>query len=326
MRKSLIRVGLLAACMASIGLGPATAQAQSWPERPITIVVPFPAGGTSDSLARSVGQKLSESLGQPVVIENKPGAGTMIGTEQVSRAKPDGYTFGVIANSFTINPSLHENMRYDSRKDLAPVSYMAYTPHMLVANPKVEAKTLDSVIAAAKKDPGLLSFASFGTGTSPHLAIEMLKAQTGTDLAHVPYKGQAPALNDLLGGHVQYMFANVPDVLPHVTSGKLVAIALSNDQRIDTAKDVPTFKELGFGDFTSNSWFGLVAPAGTPNEIIQKMSEEVRKALGQADIQERLANQGFVAVGTSPAEFQQYLESEFQKAESLVKASGATAH
>src|SRR5690606_39165319 len=212
------------------------------------------------------------------------------------------------------------------RKARAPVSSMASTPHMLVASPKVEAKTLDSVIAAAKKDPGLLSFASFGTGTSPHLAIEMLKAQTGTDLAHVPYKGQAPALNDLLGGHVQYMFANVPDVLPHVNSGKLVALALSNDQRIDTAKDVPPFKELGFGDFTANAWFGLVAPAGTPNEIIQKMSEEVRKALGQADIQERLANQGFVAVGTSPAEFQQYLESEFQKAESLVKASGATAH
>lgn len=172
----------------------------------------------------------------------------------------------------------------------------------------------------------MLTFASFGTGTSPHLAIEMLKAQSGADLIHVPYKGQAPALNDLVGGHVNYMFGNVPDVLPHVESGKLKAVALSNDQRIDSAKDVATFKELGFGDFASNSWFGLIAPAGTPDDILQKMSQEVAKALGEADIKERLAGQGFVAVGASSAEFAQHLDSEFEKAESLVKASGATAN
>ena len=326
MRKSVIRYGLLAACMAGVGIAPAAAQAQSWPERAITIVVPFPAGGTSDTLARSLGQKLSASMGQPVVVENKPGAGTMIGTEQVARAKPDGYTFGMVANSFTINPSLHADMRYDSRKDFLPVSYMVFTPHMLVAHPEAPALTLKDIIAKAKDDAGVLTFASFGTGTSPHLAIEMLKAQTGADLVHVPYKGQAPALNDLLGGHVNYMFGNVPDVLPHLESGKLAAVALSNDQRIDSAKDVATFKELGFGDFTSNSWFGLIAPAGTPEPVVKKMSEEVKKALDEADIKERLASQGFVAVGTSPEEFAQHLDSEFQKAETLVKASGATAN
>lgn len=325
MRFTLTRLTAIAACVGAIGLAPHAAQAETWPERPITIVVPFPAGGTSDSLARSVGQKLSDSLGQPVVIENKPGAGTMIGTEQVARSKADGYTFGVIANSFTINPSLHDNLRYDSRKDFVPVSYMAYTPHMLVAHPEAPATTLDKIVAEAKANPGMLSFASFGTGTSPHLAIEMLKAQSDIDVVHVPYKGQAPALNDLLGGHVPYMFGNVPDVLPHVNTGKLVAVALSDDERIDSAKDVSTFKELGYGDFTSNSWFGLIAPAATPEPILQKMSEEVKKALADAEVKERLANQGFVAVGTSPSEFKDYLDSEFEKAEALVKASGATA-
>lgn len=263
---------------------------------------------------------------QPVVVENKPGAGTMIGTEQVARANPDGYTFGMVANSFTINPSLHAGMRYDSRKDFAPVSYLAYTPHMLVAHPEAPVLTLKELIEQGQKGNDLLTFASFGTGTSPHLAIEMLKAQSGADLIHVPYKGQAPALNDLVGGHVNYMFGNVPDVLPHVESGKLKAVALSNDQRIDSAKDVATFKELGFGDFASNSWFGLIAPAGTPDDILQKLSQEVAKALGEADIKERLAGQGFVAVGASSAEFAQHLDSEFEKAESLVKASGATAN
>lgn len=326
MRKTLFRAGLAATLLSAAGLAPLAAHAETWPARAVTIVVPFPAGGTSDSLARSLGQKLSDSLGQPVVVENKPGAGTIIGTEQVARAKPDGYTFGVVANSFTINPSLHDNLRYDSRNDFAPVSYMAYTPHMLVAHPDAPAKSLDDLIAYAKKEPGMLSFASFGTGTSPHLAIEMLKAQSGVDLVHVPYKGQAPALNDLLGGHVPYMFGNVPDVLPHVTSGKLVAVALSNDDRIDAARDVPTFKELGFGDFASNSWFGLVAPAGTPQDVVRKMSDELKQALGEADIQERLATQGFVAAGTSPEEFQTYLAAEFEKAETLVKTSGATAN
>ncbi|HYG44501.1 MAG TPA: tripartite tricarboxylate transporter substrate binding protein [Bordetella sp.] len=328
MRKTAFRSGIAiaAALLGAVGLAPLGAHAQAWPGQAITIVVPFPAGGTSDNLARGLGQKLGERFGQPVIIENKPGAGTMIGTEQVARAKPDGYTVGVVANSFTINPSLHDNMRYDSRKDFVPVSYLAYTPHMLVAHPDAPAKTLGDLVAYAKQHPGALSFASFGTGTSPHLAIEMLKAQAGIDVVHVPYKGQAPALNDLLGGHVPYMFANVPDVLPHVKSGKLVAVALANDQRIDSAKDVATFKELGFGDFASNSWFGLVAPAGTPDPVAGKMADALRDALGQADIKARLTEQGFVAVGTTPAQFKEYLDSEFKKAESLVKASGATAN
>lgn len=231
----------------------------------------------------------------------------------------------MVANSFAINPSLHNNLRYDTVKDFVPVSWVAYTPHMLVAHPDVPVKTLKDVIAAAKAKPGELAFASFGAGTSPHIAIEMLKAQAGIDVLHVPYKGQAPALNDLLGGHVDMMFANTPDVLPHVKSGKLRAIALANDKRIDSAADVETFKEAGVDNFNSNSWFGVVAPAGTPPAIVEQLSAEFARILNLADIRERLAAQGLEPEGSTSAEFADYLKSEMDKAATMVKSSGASA-
>ena len=322
MRFKMILSGV--AALSALTAVPSLALAQEYPAKPITIVVPFPAGGTLDNLTRSLAQKMSEDFKQPVIIDNKPGAGTVIGTEIVARAAPDGYTLGMVANSFAINPSLYDNLRYDTVKDFIPVSRVAYTPHLLVANPDVPVKSLADVIAAAKAKPGELSFASFGAGTSPHIAIERLKSEAKIDVLHIPYKGQAPALNDLLGGHVDMMFANTPDVLPHVKSGKLRAIALANDTRLESIPDVETFKEAGVDNMNSNSWYGVVVPAGTPAPIVEKLSAEFVRIVNLPEIRERLLAQGLEPAGTTSAEFAQYLKSEMEMAATIVKASGAT--
>lgn len=323
MRMKILRTALIA--LTSLMLAPASSFAQAYPSKPITIVVPFPAGGTLDNLARTLSQKLGDNLKQSVIVDNKPGGGTVIGTERVARAQPDGYVLGMVANSFAINPSLHSDLRYDTEKDFAPVSYLAYTPHILVANPDVPVKTLQDVIARAKAQPGKVTFGSFGSGTSSHIAIEMLKKQADIDVLHIPYKGQAAALTDLLGGHVDMMFANVPDVLPHIASGKLRAIAVVNDQRLNTAPDVPTFKEAGLDGFKSNSWYGLVAPAGTPDEVVKKLSAEFTRILALPDVRAQLAEQGLVPLGTTPEEFSRHIKAEIANASEMVKKSGATA-
>ena len=322
MRFKMILSGV--AALSALTVVPSLAAAQEYPGKPITIIVPFPAGGTLDNLTRSLAQKMSEDFKQPVIIDNKPGAGTVIGTEIVARAAPDGYTMGMVANSFAINPSLYDNLRYDTVKDFIPVSRVAYTPHLLVANPDVSVKSLADVIAAAKAKPGELSFASFGAGTSPHIAIERLKSEAKIDVLHIPYKGQAPALNDLLGGHVDMMFANTPDVLPHVKSGKLRAIALANDTRLESIPDVETFKEAGVDNMNSNSWYGVVVPAGTPAPIVEKLSAEFVRIVNLPEIRERLLAQGLEPAGTTSAEFAEYLKSEMEMAATVVKASGAT--
>ena len=323
MRFKLILSGV--AALSALTAVPSLAAAQDYPTKPITIIVPFPAGGTLDNLTRSLAQKMSDDFKQPVIIDNKPGAGTVIGTEIVARAAPDGYTLGMVANSFAINPSLYDNLRYDTVKDFTPVSWVAYTPHLLVANPNVPVKSLADVIATAKSKPGELSFASFGAGTSPHIAIERLKAEAKIDVLHIPYKGQAPALNDLLGGHVDMMFANTPDVLPHVKSGKLRAIALANDARLESIPDVPTFKEAGVDNMNSNSWYGVIVPSGTPAPIVEKLSAEFVRIVNLPEIRERLLAQGLEPAGTTSAEFAEYLKSEMEMAAKVVKASGASA-
>ena len=323
MRFKLILSGV--AVLSALTAVPSLAAAQEYPTKPITIIVPFPAGGTLDNLTRSLAQKMSDDFKQPVIIDNKPGAGTVIGTEIVARAAPDGYTLGMVANSFAINPSLYDNLRYDTVKDFTPVSWVAYTPHLLVANPDVPVKSLADVIATAKTKPGELSFASFGAGTSPHIAIERLKSEAKIDVLHIPYKGQAPALNDLLGGHVDMMFANTPDVLPHVKSGKLRAIALANDARLESIPDVPTFKEAGVDNMNSNSWYGVIVPSGTPAPIVEKLSAEFVRIVNLPEIRERLLAQGLEPAGTTSAEFAEYLKSEMEMAAKVVKASGASA-
>ncbi|MGZ9569692.1 Bug family tripartite tricarboxylate transporter substrate binding protein [Alcaligenes nematophilus] len=322
MRFKLILSGV--AVLSALTAVPSLATAQEYPTKPITIIVPFPAGGTLDNLTRSLAQKMSDDFKQPVIIDNKPGAGTVIGTEIVARAAPDGYTLGMVANSFAINPSLYNNLRYDTVKDFTPVSWVAYTPHLLVANPDVPVKSLADVIATAKSKPGELSFASFGAGTSPHIAIERLKAEAKIDVLHIPYKGQAPALNDLLGGHVDMMFANTPDVLPHVKSGKLRAIALANDTRLESIPEVPTFKEVGVDNMNSNSWYGVIVPSGTPASIVEKLSAEFVRIVNLPEIRERLLAQGLEPAGTTSAEFAEYLKSEMETAVKVVKASGAS--
>ncbi|MCX5472241.1 tripartite tricarboxylate transporter substrate binding protein [Alcaligenes sp. A-TC2] len=322
MRFKLILSGV--AVLSALTAVPSLATAQEYPTKPITIIVPFPAGGTLDNLTRSLAQKMSDDFKQPVIIDNKPGAGTVIGTEIVARAAPDGYTLGMVANSFAINPSLYDKLRYDTVKDFTPVSWVAYTPHLLVANPDVPVKSLADVIATAKSKPGELSFASFGAGTSPHIAIERLKAEVKIDVLHIPYKGQAPALNDLLGGHVDMMFANTPDVLPHVKSGKLRAIALANDTRLESIPEVPTFKEAGVDNMNSNSWYGVIVPSGTPAPIVEKLSAEFVRIVNLPEIRERLLAQGLEPAGTTSAEFAEYLKSEMEMAAKVVKASGAS--
>ncbi|URW82659.1 tripartite tricarboxylate transporter substrate binding protein [Alcaligenes sp. DN25] len=322
MRFKLILSGV--AVLSALTAVPSLVSAQEYPTKPITIIVPFPAGGTLDNLTRSLAQKMSDDFKQPVIIDNKPGAGTVIGTEIVARAAPDGYTLGMVANSFAINPSLYDNLRYDSVKDFTPVSWVAYTPHLLVANPDVPVKSLADVIATAKSKPGELSFASFGAGTSPHIAIERLKAEAKIDVLHIPYKGQAPALNDLLGGHVDMMFANTPDVLPHVKSGKLRAIALANDTRLESIPEVPTFKGAGVDNMNSNSWYGVIVPSGTPASIVEKLSAEFVRIVNLPEIRERLLAQGLEPAGTTSAEFAEYLKSEMEMAAKVVKASGAS--
>lgn len=322
MRFKLILSGV--AALSALTAVPSLAAAQDYPTKPITIIVPFPAGGTLDNLTRSLAQKMSDDFKQPVIIDNKPGAGTVIGTEIVARAAPDGYTLGMVANSFAINPSLYDNLRYDTVKDFTPVSWVAYTPHLLVANPDVPVKSLADVIATAKSKPGELSFASFGAGTSPHIAIERLRSEAKIDVLHIPYKGQAPALNDLLGGHVDMMFANTPDVLPHVKSGKLRAIALANDARLESIPDVPTFKEAGVDNMNSNSWYGVIVPSGTPAPIVEKLSAEFVRIVNLPEIRERLLAQGLEPAGTTSAEFAEYLKSEMEMAATVVKASGAS--
>ncbi|HRO20160.1 Bug family tripartite tricarboxylate transporter substrate binding protein [Alcaligenes phenolicus] len=322
MRFKLILSGV--AVLSALTAVPSLVSAQEYPTKPITIIVPFPAGGTLDNLTRSLAQKMSDDFKQPVIIDNKPGAGTVIGTEIVARAAPDGYTLGMVANSFAINPSLYDNLRYDTVKDFTPVSWVAYTPHLLVANPDVPVKSLADVIATAKSKPGELSFASFGAGTSPHIAIERLKAEAKIDVLHIPYKGQAPALNDLLGGHVDMMFANTPDVLPHVKSGKLRAIALANDTRLESIPEVPTFKGAGVDNMNSNSWYGVIVPSGTPASIVEKLSAEFVRIVNLPEIRERLLAQGLEPAGTTSAEFAEYLKSEMETAAKVVKASGAS--
>lgn len=322
MRFKLILSGV--AVLSALTAVPSLATAQEYPTKPITIIVPFPAGGTLDNLTRSLAQKMSDDFKQPVIIDNKPGAGTVIGTEIVARAAPDGYTLGMVANSFAINPSLYDNLRYDTVKDFTPVSWVAYTPHLLVANPDVPVKSLADVIATAKSKPGELSFASFGAGTSPHIAIERLKAEAKIDVLHIPYKGQAPALNDLLGGHVDMMFANTPDVLPHVKSGKLRAIALANDTRLESIPEVPTFKGAGVDNMNSNSWYGVIVPSGTPASIVEKLSAEFVRIVNLPEIRERLLAQGLEPAGKTSAEFAEYLKSEMETAAKVVKASGAS--
>lgn len=302
------------------------AQAQTdWPRREVRIFVGFSAGGTTDIIARLVGQELSKAWGQPIVIENRAGATGNIAAELVAMSKPDGYALLMgSVGPLAINASLFKNMPFDNLKDLAPISLVAHVPNMLVMSPRaMPAATFKEFVAAVKANPGKYFFASTGSGTSSHLSGELLKQQAGLQMTHVPYKG-AVALNDVLAGEsVHFMFATIPSAINHVRSGRLRALAVTSPQRSAGVPDVPTVAESGFPGFDATSWFGLVGPAGLPRDIAGRISAEVAKVLKQPEMREKFIHQGADPVGSTPEEFGEYMHAETAKWAPIVKASGA---
>ncbi len=301
----------------------ATAQAQSWPSKPLRIVVGFPPGASADVAARLVAAKMSESLGQSVLIENKPGAGSNIATESVVRAPADGYTLflGTIAN--TINASLSKNLPFDFGRDLAPVASLASLPNLLVVTPSLGVSTVQELVAAAKRKPGEILYGSSGNGTGPHLSGELFNLMAGVKLTHVPYKGSPQAMTDLLGGRVQAMFAPASTALPHIKAGTLKVLAVSSAKRTGASPELPTIAESGLPGFETAVWFGLLAPAGTPRDIIERLNREANRALADPAVKTQFAAQGIDGMGGTAEQFAAYIKDETAKWARVVQASGA---
>jgi tripartite-type tricarboxylate transporter receptor subunit TctC len=328
MKESHLRqiANLLLACLILTGTSGAGAQG-SYPSRPITIVIGFSAGGTTDIIARLISDELRKALGQPIIIENKPGAGGNIGADIVAKAKPDGYTLLMgSVGPLAVNASLYKRMPYDNLKDLTPITLVAHVPNMLVVNPRsVPAQTFQEFVALVKANPGKYFHASTGSGTTSHLSGVLLNLQAGLDLTHVPYKG-AVALNDVLSGEsVQCMFATIPSAIQLVRGGKLRALAVTSLQRSGGVPNVPTIAESGYPGFDASSWFGLVGPAGLPREIALKVQGEVARILKDPAMREKFIQQGADPIGNTPDEFGQYMKDETAKWAKIVKASGAQA-
>ena len=314
MMDRLSRVFALGICIAGLSVAPA-ALAQAYPTKPVRVVVPYPPGGVGDTTMRAIAQQLSESLGQPFVIDNKPGASQMIGADAVAKAAPDGYTlFLGSVTSLAINVSSQKKMPYDPVKDFAPVSMLYFSPMYLVVNPAVPAQSVKELVALAKAQPGKLSFASIGQGGSIHLAGEMFKSMAGVDITHIPYKGSAPALTDIIGGQVSLMFDAGVSALPQVRAGKLRALAITTAKRVDSTPELPTVAEAGgLPNYEATLWFGLVAPAATPRDIVNRLSQELAKILRQPALQARFANLGVEFSANSPEEFATYIRAETLK-------------
>ncbi len=310
---------LLAVAVATV------ASAQSFPSKPVKIIVPSTPGDGSDILARAIGQKLTERWNQPFIVENRPGAGGVVGTESAARSAADGYT--VImgnAGSHAINQALYPKLSYDVVRDFAPITLVASAPNVFVVNPSVSAKTVAEFIALAKKEPGKYSFASGGTGSSAHLNGEMLKAFAGIEMTHVTYKGSSPAVADLIGGQVQLMIGNLPPILPHIKSGKVRALGVSTATRFAATPDLPPVADTVPG-YESLAWFGLFAPAATPKEIVAKWHADVVAVLATPEIRERVAQLGFEVVGNTPEAYATLVKNDIAKWQRVVKASGAKA-
>lgn len=304
----------------------AIAQAQDYPSKPIKIIVPFAPAGTTDILARLVGQKLQESWGQTVVVENRAGAGGNIGSDLVAKAPADGYTLlmGTIG-THAINASLYKKMPYDPLTDFQAVALVATVPNVLVVHPSVPAKTVKELIEWEKANRGKINYASSGVGTSIHLSAEMFNTLAGTQFNHVPYKGSGPALTDLIGGQVSLMFDNLPSAIGHIKSGKLRAVALTASKRTPALPDLPTIAESGVAGFDSGSWFGVFAPAATPKAIVDKLNAEINRITASPEMKQKLADQGADAANLTPAAYQAFVKAEMAKWADVVKASGATA-
>jgi len=312
----------IAACAAALSCPGASAQ--SYPLRPVRFIVPFAPGGSTDTLARAIGQKLGDSLGQQVVVDNRSGGNGNIGMEIVAHAAPDGYTIvlGYIAN-LAIGPNLYAKLPFDPVKDFAPVTQVAQSPNILVVHPSVPAKTFREFIAYAKAHPGQVNFASASVGSIGHLTGELLNNAAGIRMQHIAYKGSGQAVIDLLGGQIQSMFSGMSSVMSHMKSGKLRALAVTGAQRSPAAPDVPTIAESDFPGFEATAWYGVLAPAGTPRTVIDRLHDEIVRALKAPDVRERLEGVGFELVGGTPDAFGAYIKSEIKKWAKVVKSSGA---
>jgi tripartite-type tricarboxylate transporter receptor subunit TctC len=306
----------------SVLLLPAAVAAQDFPSKPIRLIVPFPAGGPNDIIARVVGQRMSEIIKQPVLVDNRGGQGGVLGTDAVAKAAPDGYTIAISsAGALAISPSM-EKVAYDTLKDFAPVTLVATVPEMLVVATNVPAKDMKELVDLAKAQPGKLNFASSGPGSLPHLAGELLKLTAGIDIVHVPYRGAAPAVNDLLGQQVQMTFLDLPVLLPQIKAGSLRPIAIGSPQRAPTAMDVPTTSESGMPDMIIENWYGMVAPAGTPPAIVAALNKIATEAMADSAVKEKLAAQGAVLIGDTPEHFRGFIDSEIKKWAKVIKDAG----
>lgn len=316
----LARIALIALSIAS-----SLALAQGYPNKPVHVIVSFTAGSATDILARTYGQKLSEIWGQPVVVENKPGAGGTIGEAVVAKSAPDGYTLLVNSAAQAYNPSIYQNLSFDTVKDFVDIAALGGQPNVLVVAPSAGIKTVAELIAQAKQKPGQLNFASAGTGSGTHINGEKFKLAAGIDVVHVPYKGTPEALNDTLAGRVTYFFSPISAAIPNVREGKLVALGVSTAKRSSALPNVPTIAEAALPVFDYNLWVGLFAPAGTPPDVVDKISKDVDRVVQLADVKERLANLGAEAMPMTPAEFKRFVEAELEDSAKVIKAAGIKA-
>lgn len=316
--KSLLCIVLAAAL-------PLSATAQSYPARPLKIVVPLSAGGPTDTLARIIAQPLAKRLGQPVVIENRPGAGGNIGADAVAKAPPDGYTlFLGTSGPLSINSSLYSRLPFDPAKDFAPIAAIASAPFVVAVNPKLPARTLGQLIQSARQSPGKLNAGSV-TGSAAHLATELFESAAGIDITHIPYKGAAPATTDLIAGQIDLSFASTPGALPQIRSGHLRALAVTSPKRLAQLPEVPTVAESGLPGFEASVWYGLVAPANTPREIVQRLNREVAAILLDPQAREQMTNNHFIPTGSSPEQFADFIRTETVKWSGIVKSKGIRA-
>jgi len=308
--------------------GSGAAMAQAWPAKTISIIVPFATGGTTDAIARTLGQELSRGLGQPVIIENKPGAGATIGADYVAKARPDGYVLLMGAVHHTIATSVYKKLPYDFQRDLAPVSTIAIVPNVLVVNPKLPAKNIAELVALAKKSPGKLTFGSNGNGTGQHLIGAQFNIGSGVDILHVPYKGSGPLTIDLLGGQIDMSFDTVTPVLSHIRAGKLralaLALAVTTIQRSAALPDVPTLDEAGLKGFDQGTWFGILAPAATPRDVVTRLNNEVIKVVSSPEFRKKMSDIGAVPVGNTAAQMAAQIKTDTERYAKLVKDANVT--
>ncbi|ANN77636.1 Bug family tripartite tricarboxylate transporter substrate binding protein [Bordetella flabilis] len=320
MHSSWIRAGLLAMALLT-----GTAQADTYPAKPVTMVVPYPAGGATDVVARAVAEKLGVAWKQSVIVENRAGAGTTIAASYVARAQGDGYTLFMTTSAHTISGHLYSKLPYDPMKDFTPITLVTKVPLVLVVNPAIPAQNLKEFLAYLKKDGASVNFASPGTGTAQHLSGELFKIATGSGITHVPYRGDAPAFTDLVGGQVQMMLATITSALPLIESGKLRALAVANDKRVSALSSVPTFAEAGMPGFEAATWFGLLAPASMKPELAQRIYGDVSKIVATPDMRKRIEDLGGEVVNSTPAQFADFMRAEESKWGKAVQASGAKA-